>query len=65
MGGWGVSVGEVRYVLGVQFTLVTFVMLVVLVHFLECLKKRMSQFKAFIFFTHFYKEINFTQVLAV
>jgi hypothetical protein len=63
---WGVlSVGEVREGLGVEFTLVTFVMLVVLVNFLECLKKRMSQCKAFIFFTHLYKEINFTQVLAV
>ena len=65
MGGGSHSVGEFREVRGVEFTLVTFVMLVVLVHFLECLKKRMSQFKAFIFFTHLYKEINFTQVLAV
>jgi hypothetical protein len=65
MGGGALSVGEVREVLGVQFTLMTLVMLVVLVNFLECLKKRMSQFKAFIFFTHLYKEINFTQVLAV
>ena len=38
-GGGPLSVGEVREVLGVEFTLVTFVTLVVLVHFfLECLK---------------------------
>jgi hypothetical protein len=57
-GEGALSVGEVREVLGVEFTLVTFVMLVVLVRFLECLKKRMSQFKAFIFFTHLYSSLS-------
>lgn len=42
-GGESLSVGEFREVRGVEFTLVTFVMLVVLVHFLECLEKKKNE----------------------